>query len=174
MAYTKQTWTNLPSETTPFSATRMEHIEDGIYDAHNLAKDAICVMLSANTTIAVTAWDTFNIPYNKVKYNIGNKFTFNTSTNEVVYSGNRPLKITNHINRMDTTTSALVYPTDSVDNYYMESASVDTPTATHISYKEITTTPFNVRGRIRCSSTGNAILKGDTNSPYSYLIVEEM
>lgn len=33
MAYTKQTWTNLPSETTPFSAARMEHIEDGIYDS---------------------------------------------------------------------------------------------------------------------------------------------
>lgn len=36
MAYTKQTWTNLPSETTPFSATRMEHMEDGIETANTL------------------------------------------------------------------------------------------------------------------------------------------
>lgn len=31
--YTKQTWENLPSETTPVSAERLEHIEQGIKDA---------------------------------------------------------------------------------------------------------------------------------------------
>lgn len=32
MAYVKQEWKNLPNQTTPVNATRMNHIEDGIYD----------------------------------------------------------------------------------------------------------------------------------------------
>ena len=32
MAYTKQTWTNLPSKTTPINANRLNHMEQGIYD----------------------------------------------------------------------------------------------------------------------------------------------
>lgn len=32
MAYTKQTWTNLPSKTTPINASRLNHMEQGIYD----------------------------------------------------------------------------------------------------------------------------------------------
>ena len=36
MAYTKQTWTNDDPE-TPLSATRLNHIEDGIFDAQNAA-----------------------------------------------------------------------------------------------------------------------------------------
>lgn len=32
MSYIKQDWKNLPNTTTPFNATRMEHIEQGIYD----------------------------------------------------------------------------------------------------------------------------------------------
>lgn len=37
MAYTKQTWTNLPSKTTPINASRLNHMEQGIYDANQLA-----------------------------------------------------------------------------------------------------------------------------------------
>ena len=37
MAYTKQTWANLPSKTTPISAQRLNHMEDGIYDANQVA-----------------------------------------------------------------------------------------------------------------------------------------
>lgn len=33
MAYQKQNWEDLPIKTTPFSAARMLHIEQGIYDA---------------------------------------------------------------------------------------------------------------------------------------------
>lgn len=36
MAYTKQTWTDLPSTTSPVNATRLNHIEDGVYDANKL------------------------------------------------------------------------------------------------------------------------------------------
>lgn len=32
MSYVKQDWKNLPNQTTPVNATRMEHIEQGIYD----------------------------------------------------------------------------------------------------------------------------------------------
>ena len=33
MAYQKQTWKNLPNQTTPITAERLNHMEDGIYDA---------------------------------------------------------------------------------------------------------------------------------------------
>ena len=32
MAYTEQIWTNLPSKTTPINASRLNHMEQGIYD----------------------------------------------------------------------------------------------------------------------------------------------
>ena len=32
MAYSKQTWINLPNQTTPISADRLNHMEDGIYN----------------------------------------------------------------------------------------------------------------------------------------------
>lgn len=32
MAYSKQTWQNLPNRTTPISADRLNHMEDGIYN----------------------------------------------------------------------------------------------------------------------------------------------
>ena len=35
MAYTKQTWTDLPATTSPINATRLNHIEDGIYENSN-------------------------------------------------------------------------------------------------------------------------------------------
>ena len=41
MAYTKQTWANLPSKTTPLSAARLNHMEDGIYTADQNAGTAI-------------------------------------------------------------------------------------------------------------------------------------
>jgi hypothetical protein len=40
MAYTKQTWTDLPSKTTPINAQRLGHIEQGIYDAAATADTA--------------------------------------------------------------------------------------------------------------------------------------
>lgn len=40
MAYTKQTWQDLPNKTTPINASRLEHIEDGIYNAAGVADTA--------------------------------------------------------------------------------------------------------------------------------------
>lgn len=37
MVYTKQTWENLPARTTPLSAARLTHIEDGIGDLGTFA-----------------------------------------------------------------------------------------------------------------------------------------
>lgn len=34
MSYTKQIWENLPSTNTPITADRLNHMEDGIYDAN--------------------------------------------------------------------------------------------------------------------------------------------
>lgn len=36
MAYTKQDWKDFPNETTPITAERMNHIEEGIYENSNL------------------------------------------------------------------------------------------------------------------------------------------
>ena len=36
MAYTKQTWENLPSTNSPITADRLNHIEDGIYNAYEI------------------------------------------------------------------------------------------------------------------------------------------
>ena len=47
MAYTKQTWANLPSKTTPINASRLNHIEDGIYDANQLATTSSAGQMSA-------------------------------------------------------------------------------------------------------------------------------
>lgn len=43
MTYTKQIWENFPSTTTPITAGRLQHIEDGIYDADALAASALAL-----------------------------------------------------------------------------------------------------------------------------------
>lgn len=47
MAYTKQTWANLPSKTTPINASRLNHMEDGIYDANQPATTSTAGQMSA-------------------------------------------------------------------------------------------------------------------------------
>lgn len=42
MAYTKQDWKDFPNETTPITAERMNHIEEGIYDTLNEIINIIC------------------------------------------------------------------------------------------------------------------------------------
>lgn len=48
MAYTKQTWANLPSKTTPLNATRLNHMEDGIEAANQLATTSAAGQMSAS------------------------------------------------------------------------------------------------------------------------------
>lgn len=47
MAYTKQTWVNLPSKTTPINASRLNHMEDGIYAANQTATTSTAGQMSA-------------------------------------------------------------------------------------------------------------------------------
>lgn len=52
MAYTKQTWENLPSQTTPINADRLTHIEYGIFDAAATADTAASDASSAISGLA--------------------------------------------------------------------------------------------------------------------------
>ena len=52
MAYTKQTWQDLPSKTTPINASRLGHIEQGIYDAASTADTA-----ASNASSALSGLD---------------------------------------------------------------------------------------------------------------------
>ncbi|AXN53188.1 minor tail protein [Mycobacterium phage Harley] len=64
MAYTKQTWENVPSTNTPLSADRLSHIEDGIADAHSLADgkaDASHTHLLVDVTDVVATADEVNV-----------------------------------------------------------------------------------------------------------------
>lgn len=55
MAYTKQTWQNLPSKTTPINATRLSHMEDGIYDANLPASTTNAGLMSAEDKTKLNA-----------------------------------------------------------------------------------------------------------------------
>lgn len=62
MAYTKQTWADLPSKTTPINASRLGHIEQGIFDAAQTADNAASAAGSLATRVgqAETAITTLN------------------------------------------------------------------------------------------------------------------
>lgn len=47
MAYSKQTWSDLPAETTPINASRLNHMEDGIYAGNELATPSAAGQMSA-------------------------------------------------------------------------------------------------------------------------------
>ncbi len=55
MAYTKQTWQNLPSKTTPINATRLNHMEDGIESANNLVTTSQQGQMSAQDKVKLNA-----------------------------------------------------------------------------------------------------------------------
>lgn len=55
MAYSKQTWSNLPSKTTPINATRLNHMEDGIESANNLVTTSQQGQMSAADKVKLNA-----------------------------------------------------------------------------------------------------------------------
>ena len=55
MAYTKQTWADLPSKTTPINATRLTHIEDGIYNAAATADTAASTAGTAAANVGIVS-----------------------------------------------------------------------------------------------------------------------
>lgn len=48
MAYTKQTWVDLPSKTTPINAIRLNYMEDGIESANTTATTSSAGQMSAS------------------------------------------------------------------------------------------------------------------------------
>lgn len=79
MAYTKQTWNDLPNTTTPVTATRLNHIEDGIYDNST--------EISNNTTAIDSRKQTGSgvVAYNSATANTWHKILFiPTYTNKSV------------------------------------------------------------------------------------------
>lgn len=195
MAYTKQTWNDLPNTTTPITATNLNHIEQGIYDVSTTnattssaglmsatdktrldelytGKAIIMVYLNANTTIATQAWTQVNIPFNTIKYNYGGKFSLNTSTGVVSYTGNKKLKVTVQLCRGDSTTSGSLYPSTSLYSWYEEWANgTQTFWAKSIS---IADAPSTIAGKFGSSAAGNSVLQGHANNMYTYMIVEEI
>ena len=55
MAYSKQTWSNLPSKTTPINATRLNHMEDGIEAANTEATTTTAGQMSAADKVKLNA-----------------------------------------------------------------------------------------------------------------------
>ena len=55
MAYTKQTWADLPSKTTPINAERLTHIEDGIYSAAQTADTAASTAGTAAANVGIVS-----------------------------------------------------------------------------------------------------------------------
>lgn len=55
MAYTKQTWADLPSKTTPINAERLTHIEDGIFNAAQTADTAASTAGTAAANVGIVA-----------------------------------------------------------------------------------------------------------------------
>ena len=55
MAYTKQTWADLPSKTTPINATRLGHIEDGIFNAAQTADTAASTAGTAAANVGIVS-----------------------------------------------------------------------------------------------------------------------
>ena len=54
MAYTKQTWTDLPSTTSPYNATRMNHIEDGIETANTTTQSGYITISQGSGAKTIT------------------------------------------------------------------------------------------------------------------------
>ena len=55
MAYTKQTWQDLPNKTTPINASRLNNMEQGIYDANQPATTSTQGQMSAADKVKLNA-----------------------------------------------------------------------------------------------------------------------
>lgn len=167
---------DLPNTTTPLTASNLNNnfneLDDKIDTKTSTAY--IMVYLNTNTTIAVdTAWGNYSIPFNATKLNVGNKFSLNTTTGLITYTGDKALKITLHIKRNTSTTAGQLYPVSSIDNYFQDNTTDALPLGSHISIRAKGSSAA-IYGRIRPSGTGNAILDGNSTSPYTYMLVEEI
>ena len=87
MAYTPYLWKNLPDETTPISAENLNHMEQGIADAHSLAADLetdkaneITSFTEASERANIASGETITVILGKIK-------KFFTDLKTVAFSG---------------------------------------------------------------------------------------
>lgn len=94
MAYEKQEWRDLPDETTPISASRLNHMEDGIYEAyeHGGGESApIGGIMMYGGTVAPTGWlicdgSLLNkTDYQQLYTAIGNTYNLETDADETKF-----------------------------------------------------------------------------------------
>lgn len=141
----------------------------------NESRSAIMVTVGSNKTMDCTsAWGTTVIPWDYVKYNVGDKFTL-LSNGRVKYTGNRPVKLTIHLQYSADDTCGTVYPIVSSSTYYQEYCATNHLFATAIGIEQ-GTPGYEFYGAVRTSGTGKKYVYTGNNgaSPYSYFMVEEL
>jgi hypothetical protein len=68
MTYAKQNWVDGPGGATPISAARLNFMEQGISDAHNVP----CARVYRDAAISVTSGTTFGLSFNQERFDTDN------------------------------------------------------------------------------------------------------
>ena len=143
---------------------------DMYLDSSSVNKSAIMVALSQNITITSTeAWSWLKIPFDKVISKIGNDFSLVDGMVVCNKNGVRA-KVTLHVYMVSAPSPA--YPSISMGDYYgryQEYAATGVVNALEIGNLNRN---WNVRGFIKPSFIGDAVIKG--YDLYTYMLVEEI
>lgn len=139
--------------------------EENVYPI--LDKNIIMVSLSGNRTIPATSGTIYLVPYDQIRFNIGNKFTLHED-GRVLYSGNRPIKATFHVS--DNGSSSLLYLSVNIgggSGYIGTQPDLSVGDVSYVNYGD------SVAVQLRFpSASGEIRLRG--TQLYTYLIVEEL
>jgi hypothetical protein len=138
-------------------------------------RSAIMVTVGSNKTLnCESAWGTTVIPWDYIKYKVGDKFTL-LENGRIKYTGNKPVKLTIHLQYSADDACGTVYPIVSSSSYYQEYCSPDHIFATAIGIEQ-GAPGYEFYGAVRTSGTGKKYVYtgNDGASPYSYFMVEEL
>lgn len=146
-------------------------LKNNIYlDSTSVNKSAILVSLSQNATITSNeGWSWLKIPFDKVISKIGNDFSL-VNGMVVCNKDNVRVKVTLHVYMVSAPSSA--YTGISIGDYYgqyQEYAATGVINSLEIGNLNRN---WNVRGFIRPSFIGDAVIKG--TYLYTYMLVEEL
>lgn len=146
-------------------------LKNNIYlDSTSVNKSAILVSLSQNATITSNeGWSWLKIPFDKVISKIGNDFSL-VNGMVVCNKDNVRVKVTLHVYMVSAPSSA--YTGISIGDYYgqyQEYAATGVINSLEIGNLNKN---WNVRGFIRPSFIGDAVIKG--TYLYTYMLVEEL
>lgn len=173
----KINFTNYPNTDKPINAGNLNqmqtNIENGI-DTSKL-KSAILVGLTENKSINVSAaWGDIKIPFDNVIRKIGDGFSLDTSTGDIIASKNvKNVKVTLGI-RVNNNILGNVYPriySQSGVSDFTESGDKTTGQIRNETIDKCDTSKI-IQGGFRCSGTGEVILMG--TEQYTYMLVEEL